>query len=138
MTRKLAMKTALLMAIITTLGAPTWAHKFPLTASARVPAATGEVVTGKDRNGNTELTMTVRFLAKAQNLTPPSNTYVVWFAMEGMPPENEGELKIDKNLRGDFKTHTPWKNFDIFVTAESDPMIQMPSDDGVLRTKIRE
>jgi len=138
MIRKLTIQVALLMTIIATLSAPIWAHKFTLTASARVPAAAGEVFTGKDRNGNTELTMTVKFLAKAQNLTPPSNTYVVWFAMEGMPPQNEGELKIDKNLHGDFKTHTPWKNFDIFVTAETDPMVQMPTDDGVLRTKIRE
>ncbi len=137
MAKKLTIQSALLLTLIMIFGATTWARRFELTASARVPSAAGIVITRTDKNGNTDLTMDVRFLAKPGSLTPPGAAYVVWFAQEGMPPENEGELKIASNLRGQFKTHTPWKAFDIFVTAENDPMVKTPTDDGVLRTKVQ-
>src|ERR1700722_13915302 len=119
MRNKFGIQVALLLVLILGLGVRTWARRFELTASSRVPAAAGQVITKIDKNGNTELTMDVRFLAKPGSLTPPGTSYVVWFAMEGMPPENQGELKIANNLRGQFRTHTPWKAFDIFVTAEN-------------------
>jgi hypothetical protein len=137
MAKKLSLQLALLFSLLAIFVAPTWARRFALTASPRVPGAAGEVITRTDNNGNTQLTMTVKFLAPPTSLTPPGAVYVVWFATDGDQPMNEGELKIDKNRRGDFKTHTPAKAFDIFVTVESDPMAKTPSDDGVMRTKVQ-
>jgi hypothetical protein len=137
MSSKIPVQLALLLALTTIFVAPTWARRFAVTASARVPGASGEVITRTDNNGNTQLTMSVKFLASPGSLTPPGTAYVVWFSTEGNPAENEGELKIDKNRKGEFKTHTPSKAFDIFVTVESDPMVKAPSDDRVLSTKVQ-
>jgi hypothetical protein len=135
--KKLGLQLALLLGLVAIFVAPTWARRFALTASSRVPGAAGEVFTKNDNNGNTELTLTVKFLAPPASLTPPGTAYVVWFAVEGNPPMNEGELRIDKNRKGIFRTHTPSKVFDIFVTVESDPMVKSPSDEGVMRTKVQ-
>ena len=137
MTKKLAVGLALLLSCLTIFVAPTWARRFALTASSRVPGASGEVVTKNDKNGNTELVLSVKFLAPPASLTPPGTAYVVWFATPDDPPMNEGQLKIDRNRKGDFRTHTPAKVFDIFVTVESDPTVKSPSDEGVLRTKVQ-
>jgi hypothetical protein len=44
-----------------------FAKKFPLTADASVPAARGQVDVGKDKNGNTEVEVEVKYLAPPEN-----------------------------------------------------------------------
>jgi hypothetical protein len=95
------------------------AKKDPLTASTAVPAARGKVDIGKDSNGNTTVKITAEHLAEPGKLSPPGSDYVVWFQEKGAEPQTQGRLRIDKNLKGSFETSTPLKNFDIFVTAES-------------------
>jgi hypothetical protein len=48
--------------------------------------------------------MTVEHLANPQNLTPPASVYVVWVQETGGSPENQGQLKVDKNLKAQFET----------------------------------
>jgi hypothetical protein len=98
----------------------------------------GDVDLSKDKNGNTNVSLRVEHLAKPTLLTPPANLYVVWFQEPGSDPENEGQLQVGNDLRGQLKTTTPLHNFDIFVTAESDPTVKTPSDQMVLRTTIPE
>ena len=114
------------------------ARKFPLTATPVVPGAKGYVDVGQDKNGNTEVDLKVEFLAKPSSLTPPAETYIVWFRQQGSEPESQGQLKVDDNLRGEFKTTTNMKNFDVFVTAENERVPKVPAGPEVLRATIQE
>ena len=103
--------------------------RFPLTATSAVPAARGKVDIGKDSNGNTKVKMEAEHLAEPGKLSPPRTEYVVWFQEKGGEAQTQGRLRIDKNLKGSFETSTPLKNFDVFVTAESDPSTKQPVRD---------
>ena len=74
------------------------AKKYPMTAASIVPGARAEVEISTDKNGNTKLTITVQNLANPENLTPRASAYVVWLQERGGNAENQGQLKMDKNL----------------------------------------
>jgi len=112
------------------------AKKVSLTAASIVPAATGRAEVGNDKNGNSKVKITVEHLAKPENLTPSKNSYVVWFQESGGTQESEGQLKVDKNLKAEFETTTPWRNFQILITAEDDPTAKTPSGPEVLRATV--
>jgi len=112
------------------------AKKFPFTASSIVPAAKGSVEVGKDRNGNTEVELKVEHLANPTGLSPSQANYIVWLQEKGSGPENQGELKVNGKLQGSFRTVTPRKNFELFVTGENDGTVKMPSGPEVLRTSV--
>jgi hypothetical protein len=114
------------------------AKKYPMTAASTVPSARGEVAISKDKNGNTRLKMNVHHLANLGNLTPPAAAYVVWFQERGGNSENQGQLKVDKNLTATFETVTPWKSFDVFVTAEQDLRASGPGGQEVLKATIQQ
>jgi len=113
------------------------AKKYPMTAAPIVPGARAEVAVGKDKNSNTKLEMKVQGLANLENLTPRASAYVVWFQERGGNSENQGQLKTDKNLNATFRTVTPLKSFDVFVTAEQDSRAKGPSGQEVLRATIQ-
>jgi hypothetical protein len=113
------------------------AKKYPMTAATIVPGARGEVGISQDKNGNTRLTMRVQHLANLENLTPRASAYVVWLRERGGNAENQGQLKMDKNLKATFETVTPLKSFDVFVTAEQDARAKDPSGPEVLKATIQ-
>ena len=113
------------------------AKKYPMTAASIVPGARAEVAISKDENGNTRLKMRVQHLANLENLTPRASAYVVWLQERGGNSANQGQLKMDKNLRATFETVTPLKSFDVFVTAEQDLRAKDPSGPEVLKATIQ-
>jgi hypothetical protein len=113
------------------------AKKYPMTAASMVPGARADVAITKDKNGNTRLKMTVQHLSNLENLTPRANAYVVWLQERGGNSENQGQLKMDKNLKATFQTVTPLKSFDVIVTAEQDVRAKDPSGPEVLRATIQ-
>ena len=127
----------LFLASVLLTGAFAYAKSFPLTASPAVPAASGNVEVKKDKNSNTEVTIKAEHLAEAGMLTPAASRYVVWFQAQGEEPMNEGQLKVGKDLKGEFKTATKFQNFDVFITAESDPLVKMPSGQTVLKATVQ-
>jgi hypothetical protein len=113
------------------------AKKYPLTADKSVPAARGQVDIGRDKNGNTKVEVQVEHLAAPENLTPPRTAYVVWFQERGSEPLNQGALKPNKSLKATFKSITPLKSFDVFVTAEADANTKAPSGAEILRASVQ-
>lgn len=113
------------------------AKKYPFTADKSVPAARGQVDVGRDKNGNTKVEIEVEHLAAPENLTPSRTGYVVWFQERGAEPSNQGALKPNKDLKATFKSITPLKSFDVFVTAESDPNAKAPSGLEVMRASVQ-
>lgn len=135
-TNKRSIQLAGLFAFVLALTAVTWARKFGLTPGDKVPAASGEINTSTDKNGNTKVDLKVQNLALPGTLNPPATVYVVWFQSQDSQPENEGEIKVHSNLKGELKARTPSKNFEVLVTAETNPLVKTPSGTVVLRTKV--
>ena len=119
------------------VGTATWAKTYPLTSEPGTPAASGKIDVGKDKNGNVEVTIRTEHLAKPGLLTPPATAYVVWFQEQSSDPANQGKLMVAKSLKSEFKTATQFRNFDVFITAEGDPMTKIPSGQVVLRAKVQ-
>jgi hypothetical protein len=110
--------------------------KVPMNASTSVPAAAGHADIGSDRNGNTTIDLKVHHLAKPESLTPPATAYVVWIQPSGQAPQNQGQLHVNENLDGEYKTNTSYKKFDLFVTAERDVHASNPSGPEVMRQQV--
>jgi len=119
-------------------GGLAWAKTYHFTGTRVDPSAMGDIDLTHDKNGNGIVSIRVEHLAKPAMLTPPSTMYVVWFQQPGSDPENEGQLQVDNGLRGSLRTTTPLHNFDVFITAETDPTVKTPSDAVVLRGTIQE
>ena len=109
------------------------AKKYTMQNASIVPGASGEVKTGKDKNGNTTFTVEVKHLAKPGALTPPRSTYVVWIQPKGGSPESQGILKVSDKLDGKFQSSTQDQSFDLWITAENDDTTKSPNGPEVLR-----
>jgi hypothetical protein len=113
-----------------------WARDDRMINSSIVPAAQGKVHSQNDHNGNTKVDVEVNRLASPQSLTPPYNIYVVWIQSRGEAATNAGELRVGDDLKGTLTARTPYKQFDLFVTAENDPRASAPSGPEVLHATI--
>jgi hypothetical protein len=130
-----------------------------LAASPKTPSSQGEVKTKTTSDKNTRVTVTVKHLAPPEKIEQGATTYVVWVRPLGVSadqgersgayPErqegagrneagvyNLGALKIGKNLDGELVTITPFKSFEIFVTAEASGAITQPHGERILWTSI--
>jgi hypothetical protein len=138
MNKKTVRQVVVFAALLALIPLLAYGRKYPLAATPVVPGAKGTVDVGTDKNGNSEITLKVEYLPKPSSLTPPAETYIVWFRRQGSEPEAQGQLKVDDNLRGTFKTTTNMKNFDVFVTAESERVPKAPTGPEVLRATVQE
>lgn len=102
-----------------------------------VPAARGDVEVNHDKNGNTKFKITVQHLAEPNSLTPPKTVYVVWLQERGGNAEPQGQLRVDKKLNASFAGVTPFKNFDILITAEQETAAKTPTGAEVLKATIQ-
>jgi hypothetical protein len=69
---------------------------------------------------------------------PGALAYVVWVKPYGpVPPANVGALPVDAVGRARFVGTTRLASFDIFVTAEPDPLIVQPTGQFVLRARVQ-
>jgi hypothetical protein len=113
------------------------AKTYKLTASSKVPAASGTVkVQTGHHNHNTNVDVKVYDLARPTNLPSSSNVYVLWIQPNGRKPANEGQLKVNKKLNGELHAQTTAKNFKLFITPEQGPTVSSPHGDEVLHTHI--
>ncbi|MEP6717023.1 MAG: hypothetical protein ABJC09_15745 [Terriglobia bacterium] len=108
-----------------------------MSPGSLVPAATGTVkVTNDKNNGNMQFVLKVEHLAKPSALTPPATTYVVWVRARGGEALKQGALGVDKDLKGELRSVTVSKDFELFVTAEQSENATVPSGPEVLHTHI--
>ena len=112
--------------------------KFPMRNSSIDPAAVAVVHANSDRNGNVQIEMEAKHLAPPDRLTPAHSVYVVWIQAPGKSPEELGVLRVNsEDMAASFKGETPYKSFDIFVTAEDNPKPETPSGTEVLRGTVQ-
>jgi hypothetical protein len=126
------------LAVMTLFGGLAWAKTYHLAGTKIDPSAMGAVDLTHDKNGNTIVNVRVEHLAKPTMLTPAASMYIVWFQQPGSDPENQGQLVVGNDLKGQLRTTTPLHNFDVFVTAESDPTVKTPSDQVLLHTTVQD
>lgn len=126
-------KFALLIAIAIVLTTVAWSREDKLTNTGLTPAAEGKVVTSTDRNGNTEVEVQVKHVARPQSLTPPRQSYLVWVQPRGMQPQLLGALRVNEDLEGSLKATTTYKDFDVLVTAEDNLKTETPSSTVILK-----
>ncbi len=118
-----------------------------LSASNRVPAAEGTVKAAEAKNGNTSIALKVKTLAPPQKVDAAATTYVVWarpLAAVRTPAGNMerltvnlGALKVDQSLNGSLETVTPFREFELFVTAEPSATVTAPSNQALLWTTVK-
>jgi len=119
--------------ILLLLSAMAWAREDKLVNTGLAPAAQGVVETGTDHNGNTQVAVKVEHLAKSESLTPSKQGYLVWIQPKGKQAELLGQLSVNDELKGELKATTPYKNFDLMVTAEDNLRPETPSGMVLLR-----
>lgn len=110
--------------------------KFQMAASTGTPAAHGTVTVRTGDNGNTRFDIKVQNLAKPSDLTSPENAYVVWVQPPEQAPVNEGRIKVNSNLDGQFDSQAPYQRFKLFITGEKDAQVQQPSGPQVLTADV--
>lgn len=110
-----------------------WGREDRLVNTGAAPAAEGKVITDNDRNGNTHVDVQVKHMATPQSLTPAKQTYLVWVQPRGKDPELLGALRVNEDLEGSLKATTPYKDFEIFVTAEDNMRPESPSSMVILK-----
>lgn len=115
---------------------PSGGQKIQMTASHDVPAAQGTITVKNSKNQNTEVNVKVQHLAEPSSLTPPQDVYVVWFQPSGQNAKNEGELMVQGNRSGSLKTETPFKHFEVFITAEKNARVEQPTGPRVLSATV--
>jgi hypothetical protein len=103
-----------------------------LVGSEQAPAAQGRVHVNDGGNGNAELIVEVKHLARPEKAAPGATSYVVWVHPSGGHPQNLGALSVDDELTGSLRTVTPLKDFKLFVTPEPSPQAVAPSNEPVL------
>lgn len=119
------------------IGLVAWAEDVPMVASSIVPAANGKISYDHDRNGNVKFKIETKNLAAPSQLSPAKNDYVVWVEPRDQQPQNAGLLKINNDLQGSFAATTPYKTFNVVVTAEDNPTATQPSGPEILHGTVQ-
>ena len=99
-----------------------------LRPAQRNPAALGNIKAKADDNKNTVLEVRAEHLAPPAALDPTLNTYVVWIR-PGVAQEftNVGQLAMRSDRSGQMQATTPFREFNVLVTAEQSGTARVPS-----------
>ena len=130
------MKRATLLLVVLLFVTAAFAREDKMKNAAILPAAQGVVITDNGPNDNTSVEIHVHHLARPQQLSPAKQSYVVWIQPRGQQPINAGQITVDDNLDGKLTSRTPYKVFDVFITAEETPTATAPSGERLLETSI--
>ncbi len=82
--------------------------------------------------------MKVDHLARASQLTPTANEYVVWIKPSSGQATEQGVLTVGDNEKGELKMTTTSPKFEVMITAENEAHPKTPSDRVVLSTQVAE
>lgn len=108
-----------------------------VTNASVAPAAQGRVTTAVDPNGNTQVNVQVKHLARPDIISPGANGYIVWVKPVGESKyQNVGAMIVNENLEGKYQTRVPYKHFNLIVTPESSMTAQTPSGVVVLEKNV--
>lgn len=108
--------------------------KFPVSQLA--PAADISVKTMKQSKPNYLVTITAKNLASSRRLSPPKNHYVIWAVSEEGATRNVGHFTQKNAEKSTYKASFPYKPAEVFITAEDEENICLPSATEISRTRL--
>src|SRR5579871_3425674 len=112
-----------------------WARTYTLRSTPVAPGATGTIDAKAEKaGGNTNVTVKVDHLARASQLTPTANEYVVWIKPSSGQATEQGVLTVGDNEKGELKMTTTYPKYEVMITAENEAHPKTPSDRVVLST----
>ncbi|MDP2270455.1 MAG: hypothetical protein Q8N23_24310 [Archangium sp.] len=92
----------------------------------------------KSENKNTLVEVRVRHLALPERVSPGASTYVVWVRPAGESGvQNLGALQVTPDLNGRLSAVTPFRHFELFITAEPSPQVMQPSGAELLSARLK-
>ncbi|MGD0835515.1 MAG: hypothetical protein ABSB49_02600 [Polyangia bacterium] len=112
------------------------AHRENMQAASGVPAAQGTVTATKDSDGNTDLVVDVKHLARPDMVTAGATVYLVWIDPAGGKMESVGILNLGSNLEGILKTKTPQRKFALAITPEANAQVERPAHAPVFTANV--
>ncbi len=114
--------------------------EYQMESGERTVGAQGDVLVTVDDNENRMVELAVSHLPLPQDLHQQKSTYTVWVLPDSdeVGPQNAGRLVLDEDRHGFIKFTTPFRSFDLVVTAEPSELEAKPSDERVLFQEIDE
>lgn len=105
-----------------------------LATSQQIPAAQGEMSVKDAGNNNTQVELSIKHLAPPQKIDAQATTFMVWAkpSSDLRRAQPLGALVVDKDLKGKLTATTPYRNFEVFVTAETSSQVEDPSGDRLM------
>lgn len=114
------------------------AKKITFPTSMVVPAANGYIKIKSTKN-NYSIDLVLRNLAKAKNLMPPRETYIVWAetndGIKKLGEMNSSGRLFSKSLKATLGATLAHKPKKVFITAEDDRDVLYPGMQVVLQTE---
>ncbi len=103
-------------------------------SNSEIPGAAGAAKLHRTKNGNTQITLSVKHLAPPDKVTTGTSVYVVWVQglESGAQAQNMGALRVNDNLTGTMEAVTPLHGFELFLTAEAAQTVTYPSGNHLL------
>jgi len=106
--------------------------KFPV--STVVPAAEITATKKVDKNSNYVITLKAKNLANPERLSPPRNTYNVWFVSSSNETRNVGQLDSRNAKSASLEVVSPFDVTVVFITAENEGDLTYPMGPEISRT----
>ncbi len=109
-----------------------------LSKNKKIAGADGKItITTTSTNGN-RLELYIKHIGAPNRIDSRARNYIVWELPKGFSnkPQSLGPLKLDKNYTGRLNTVTPFRSFDIFITAESATNPLQPTGEKLLWTTV--
>jgi len=121
-----------LLAVLFTAGC-TKRIRFEPLPLARDAKATGRVELTYDKNNTLDIRM--ENLPEPSSINPQYSRYVLWVATpDRQSIVNAGQLRVDETKKAQIKSLTPFREFILFITAESRGDAQSPGPDVVFQS----
>lgn len=98
---------------------------FPVSDIA--PAAEINAKIKKDKQSNYVISLSARYLASPDRLTPPRKVYVVWLVSKENGTANMGLLKVENAEKSSLEVLTPFEPVEMFITAEDEGNVSTPN-----------
>src|SRR4051812_35696950 len=104
-----------------------------MSISPKLPATKAELNVTGAKNNNSAINIVLKGLVNPGHIVKGAKAYVVWESPVGLggevKPQSLGALQLDKNLGAQLKTITPFRSFELFVTAEANPSAAKPTSE---------
>ncbi len=112
--------------------------KKTMDSNRKLSALEGQLVVSTSLNNSNIIDLTLKNMAKPSKISPKAKAYVVWEVLGGtnMKPQSIGVLNPDKFSNARLMTATPFRQFDLFVTAEASSNPGAPTGQKLLWTSV--